>query len=1823
MAFIPDKKAAAFIPDRLSPNEYSGLTAEDAKKKSSQIYDVAKQHGVSYEGVQRLTNDADDINMDAIFSQPAPDIAIEDSPRNKFGLVAGLSTGQRTRKRTEDETIRYNMSKVPNTPRAQYMAKEYLRQRKIRKKVEAEKTVDVKDVLDLNFYLSYFAGIRTPEQRETSAIAIGQANLFRNKPKAMGVAGQDTFLSDNPDMSFVPSVFDVLLDGDRAEEIQTLVDMGDTKKREEYYKAKGIIGISEFHERKDNREYMIWSDTLKALKGNEVRNAIERLQDPELNYAKSDFTEHGLSPNYDRDVLLMRNHFFNIEEAQARGVSVAANLSDMGLDMVKYMGEIALLSGITGAGATKLKTAATFHRAGVPRLIAANVGTLSSAITMTAANPSRVANLTIGRMTDKGYVGDFGQFLKTEEGQSIVKALPKSFAEATVTQFVEQKGDDIVKGLFSVGSKSLSKLPRGMVSKFDDIAAYMKETGIRSFDKLPKGMQATIQAIKSRIASINKAGQFNGVFGENLEEYVEQIVKPILLLDDQYRDASDSFLDRVVKSLEIDPEQVILQTILFTAIPFATGAIGSSAETINWAGQKVKAVIQGQPTLPQVKSRFDLENSIREEYGLDRQQSEDVATMLDNHEPVNKIENHIQSFGGEFSEFSFDDHNNRKALATMLVDRGLVTTEAIALADIVTNLAKKQDATVPEIVNTDEFKNDVRDTEKEPVNSVQQTIDDAVDESAKEPLVDISTLTDEQLNELEDKIPDLTTEQRASLRKQRDTARAKRDAEQEPEEGKKLEQPDFIAGEETKPRGLSKSVEEEAQRKNIVEAFDNVPDYQVVPMDRQYDEAARIITDDFEFAKRVAMGVDADVERAKAIGIIPEMLYVAVTDKAVRDGDLALVEDLAINSGLIAEATTMGQRIRSLGELGDHSPIRAINKIRDARSDAATKDEKGTIKNLRKDLDKTQKKLEKAEQKLAEKELDVVIKETSTGTEAPKAKSPKTKGYGSRNTIVTRERADAALKRLGDTSTLFAGIDPKKLADVLEVSTFHLEAIGRNFAQWSKTMIDQLGDGIKPHLQDLWKKAGSALSVADVKDSLGIISKGAKQGKDIAQFTAQIQKLAKALVIQGFDTRGKLVNRMHADLQVIFPDITKRDTSDAISGFGKFRRLSTEEIDTILRDIKGQLQQISKLQDMASGIAPAKTGVERRTPSAEERALIKQVEEAKKKGGFVVTDPAKQLKTALGAIKTRLKNAIADLEKQIKERKKTVKTKRPSPTDAEIEALKIHRDSLRAQFDALFGESKLTMAQRIANAKSRVRTDIKKIQDRIDKGDFAPKKRVAIDDDIDLKTLRHAKDNAKRAFDAAQEVFENEGGISKEEVRNIVGLSQLIEDTKIAMEAGERRTANSKPTDVETEYGMAVVAFEKYVEAVQLKAAKKAIPQRLKTWFNLFNLELLSDIAGTAKTIRASMDNSFIGRQGIKLFYLGITGNFEAGKIWMETFMRSIHTIVGSFAGKPVMDVLRAEILSDPQYNLMRRAKVATAVAEEEFPTHWPSKIPVIGMFFKASEDAFTASAYYMRYRTARMYFDIARKTGVDLNDKNELESIGILVNSLTARGDTGNYGGKDDLINRVFWSPKMIKSNFDVFTAHRFNQNMSKFAHRQAAKNLVRIIFGQAAVLFIANLIWPDSVEDDRTSSDFGKIKIGNTRFDISGGSGSMIVLAMRLAKGSFKSSTGRQVELDSEGFGGLSSMDLIWNFLENKLSPGAASVKQLLLMKNNAVDWRTGREVTFIDVVEGLAVPLPFENLKELMEDPDSAPVLIAMLAELHGISAMNYKTKFKGFK
>jgi len=134
---------------------------------------------------------------------------------------------------------------------------------------------------------------------------------------------------------------------------------------------------------------------------------------------------------------------------------------------------------------------------------------------------------------------------------------------------------------------------------------------------------------------------------------------------------------------------------------------------------------------------------------------------------------------------------------------------------------------------------------------------------------------------------------------------------------------------ETVTRGLSAGVEARAIEKGLTANFGDLPEYERVSMADQARQTAELIDTDYETAKEIAMG-----DRQPPKGLLPESVFVGVEKRALADGDVETLRALATRSRLNTAATTMGQRIRTLGERDPTSPVGAIQAVQAAREAA-------------------------------------------------------------------------------------------------------------------------------------------------------------------------------------------------------------------------------------------------------------------------------------------------------------------------------------------------------------------------------------------------------------------------------------------------------------------------------------------------------------------------------------------------------------------------------------------------------------------------------------------------------------------------------------------------------------------------------------------------------------------------------------------------------------------------------------------------------------------------------------------------------------------------
>jgi hypothetical protein len=450
--------------------------------------------------------------------------------------------------------------------------------------------------------------------------------------------------------------------------------------------------------------------------------------------------------------------------------------------------------------------------------------------------------------------------------------------------------------------------------------------------------------------------------------------------------------------------------------------------------------------------------------------------------------------------------------------------------------------------------------------------------------------------------------------------------------------------------------------------------------------------------------------------------------------------------------------------------------------------------------------------------------------------------------------------------------------------------------------------------------------------------------------------------------------------------------------------------------------------------------------------------------------------------------------------------------------------------------------------------------------------------------------------------------VTEAEAKSIADLSKAVSDAEAL-----RKADGSFPNkDARMQYGYAVEDLTDYVASLKV-SAEKIKPQDLIKNPGLIG-KFTNKVAGNMKSLSASLDNSSIFRQGWKVM-------FTDPKIWAKNAADTFVTGAKTIGGKNVLREVNADIISRPNYDRMIRAKLAIKNAEEAFPESLGEKIPALGRLYKASEAAFTGFQYKNRADVFDKYLEIAKKNGVDIDDKQQLEAIGKLINSLTGRGNLGKLEPIANSVNNYFFSPRFLKANWDTLTLHSFGteKGMTSFARKKAATNLVKIVGGTATVLVTADALLPGSVEWDPRSSDFGKIRVGDTRFDVSGGMASILTLAARVVTHSSKSaSTGSITELDSGKFGSKTWDQVVLDFFTNKLSPAAGAVKKSI----DGEDFN-GNETNLLKEATKTLVPIGLQNANEAFSNPNAANPILTIIADGLGIGASTYSAMGGGEK
>lgn len=359
------------------------------------------------------------------------------------------------------------------------------------------------------------------------------------------------------------------------------------------------------------------------------------------------------------------------------------------------------------------------------------------------------------------------------------------------------------------------------------------------------------------------------------------------------------------------------------------------------------------------------------------------------------------------------------------------------------------------------------------------------------------------------------------------------------------------------------------------------------------------------------------------------------------------------------------------------------------------------------------------------------------------------------------------------------------------------------------------------------------------------------------------------------------------------------------------------------------------------------------------------------------------------------------------------------------------------------------------------------------------------------------------------------------------------------------------------------------------------------------------------RSLMSSFDLSAPFRQAVFL-----TGRKQFWGAWQDMFKQ----FGSEKAFRAAMDDIRAR----ETYPLMERSGLSITEAgsnltnrEENFVSTWAEKLPGIGRGVRASERGYTGFLNKVRADT---FDDIVRKSqaaGIDFEaNPKALNDIASFVNAATGRGSLGKLEEAGPMLNGLFFSPRLMSSRLTLLNPMYYAQ-LSPVVRKEAIKSLLSFGAIAGTVTALAQAGGAD-VESDPRSSDFAKLKYGNTRYDILGGFGQYLTLGARLATNEKKTLKGDIQELGKK-YGSDTRLDVGLNFLINKESPIASFVTDYLRGKDPV-----GEPFEAKKAVAERFIPMFMQDLYEVQQEEGLAKGTAMAIPSAFGVGIQTFEPR-----
>lgn len=864
--------------------------------------------------------------------------------------------------------------------------------------------------------------------------------------------------------------------------------------------------------------------------------------------------------------------------------------------------------------------------------------------------------------------------------------------------------------------------------------------------------------------------------------------------------------------------------------------------------------------------------------------------------------------------------------------------------------------------------------------------------------------------------------------------------------------------------------------------------------------------------------------------------------RAQRDWEALEAKISAIDEASYASGREWGRlgqfRQRMLRE--DFSLESMERRLRAVTGEPLTPEQTAEVKALHAKLAEAQEKLDAANAKLTEAQT------STTYDDLIRAMQQAAKGQPRKRPTLDRLRqaanesraALAAIEsvpsRKGQSG---AAINPAAFYHLARIGAYEFAQGAVDIADWTKRMKTALAerfDEFREMLPEVFR-ASKVLNAESLGEGQSVDSIMAEVGD--APTTQDVRKLAEAHIRAGLRGENPVMAAVTASLQKKFPDLTERQVRVLFSEYGKATFPSKDEVKVELRRLRSLVQLQESITRLEKGQKALKSGPQRDKDTQEIREKRARLNELLKELAPTAKTP-EQLASYNDARIRNLNNQIEDLQKQIDTGERPAPKVKPIPS-AEVKALTARRDDLIRERDSVDAgarkneSEKKALQKRLDEVNKKLAGEVKPV--------LPPEQRV---DDEQMTNLRarldaqRAKLAGMRKEDAARKAVEESiadllqrlaGKAKPDEPVRPTDSPQVKELKRIRDELSDQlRILENPPKDPEVKYQeMRSKSIQRQIDTLQQRIAAgdfdkvKPVPRELDEANKraAFELEKVKEeferLRFEAEMAKRTRIQKILGgaRDGTNLARAYMTSVDLSGLLRQGGFIsfghpvraaRSVPASLKAFVSEKAEFEANEEIKNRENAPLYKKYGLELtgigsgplSKVEEAYATRWLNKVPWLlgGGVVRGSGRSYTIMLNRIRADSFDAMLAALAKDG-SKPTKEEGEAIANYINVATGRGKVGKSNNAGEVLNTVFFAPRLVASRFQLLAGQPLYGGTAR-TRGMILKEYARFMMGVGVAIVLASMMKDEddetpTIEWDPRSADFGKVRFGNTFLD------------------------------------------------------------------------------------------------------------------------------------